>query len=155
MSDITQRLKAQRHEQSQLINQISKLEYELAIRKSRNKKLFKIVNRYYTLQQVRLMMEADDKLERRHGLGSGREGREGRLAFGEGNMMNVADRHLQFEDYERRQYQQRQRRQQVAATPVVVSPGNSSMGSPRGENNVSIGDSSSSSPTSCKRQRYR
>lgn len=149
MSDITQRLKAQRHEHTQLIHQITKLEYELAIRKSRNKKLFKIVNRYYTLQQIRLMMEADVD----SGLGLGRDGRlgSGRLAFGEGRMMmNVADRHLQFE--ERRQYQQ-QRQQQMAATPVVVSPGNSSMGSPQ-EDNVSISSSPSSSP-SCKRQRYR
>jgi len=140
MSDITQRLKAQHHEQSQLIQQISKLEVELAIRKSRNNKLFKIVNRYYALQQIRLMMEDDN------GLGLGRVG------FGEWRMMNVADRHLQYEDRERRQYQQRQRRQQVvAATPVVVSPGNNSMGSPR-DDNVSI--DGSSSPTR-KRQRYR
>ena len=149
MSDIKQRLKAQHHEQSQLIHQISKLEVELAIRKSRNNKLFKLVNRYYTLQQIRLMMEAEGNSE-----WGGRElglGRDGRLGFGEGRMMNVADRHLQYED-ERRQYQQRRRREQVAAaTPVVVSPGNSSMGSPRDE--VSI--SSSSTPTSCKRQRYR
>ena len=67
-------------------------------------------------------------------------------------MMNVADRHLQYEE-RRGQYQQRQRQQQVAATPVVVSPGNSSMGSPR-EDYVSI-DSISLSPASCKRQRYR
>jgi len=150
MSDITQRLKAQHHEHSQLIQQISKLEVELAIRKSRNKKLFKIVNRYYTLQQIRLMMETDVDSELglgRYGLGLGRDGR---LGFGE-RMMNVADRHLQYE--ERQYQQQRQRQQQVAATPVVVSPGNSSMGSPRGEDNVSI-DSSSLSP-SCKRQRYR
>ena len=149
MSDINQRLKAQRHEQSQLIQQISKLEVELAIRKTRNKKLFKIVNRYYALQQMRLMMD-DDNL--RLG-GDGRLGREERLGFGEGRMMNVADRHLQFE--ERRQYYQQQRQQVVAATPVVVSPGNSSMGSPRGEDNVSIDSSSSSNPASCKRQRYR
>jgi len=149
MSDITQRLKAQHHEQSQLIQQISKLEYELAIRKSRNKKLFKIVNRYYTLQQIRLLMETDVGNE----LGLGSDGRlvsDGRLGFGEGRMMNVADRHLQYEDT-RRQYQQRQWHQQVTATPVV-SPGNSSMGSPR-EDNVRI--SSSSLSPSCKRQRYR
>ena len=147
MSDITQRLKAQRHEQSQLIQQITKLEVELAIRKSRNNKLFKIVNRYYALRQIRLLMEGDNG---DWGGREGRLGRDGRLGFGEGRMMNVADRHLQFE--ERRQYEQRQRQQQVASTPVVVSPGNSSMGSPRED--VSI-DSSSSSPTSCKRQRYR
>ena len=141
MSDIKQRLKAQRLEQSQLIQQISKLEVELAIRKSRNKKLLSIVNRYYTLQQVRLMMEGD--LEGR----DGRLGRDGLgLGFGEGRMMNVADRHLQYEE---RQYQQRRH---IAA---VVSPGNSSMGSPRGEDHVSNSSSPFSSPTSCKRQRYR
>ena len=77
MSDITQRLKAQRHEHTQLINQITKLEYELAIRKSQNKKLFKIVNRYYTLQQIRLMMEGDRMMggDFGNGLGLGRDGR--------------------------------------------------------------------------------